>query len=141
MKQATALLVATRPSNVRARRHHHPASVSPLAGVVRELRTDRRIRIRPDVLTVNVIDIVGAIARVPLLLILRRGGLRSRRTIPMRRAIPRLSESGSCNHSHKRHGREQFLHCIVSWFDLAVAAREIELSLWNNFSIHEMLIR
>jgi hypothetical protein len=73
----------------------------------------------------NVIDIVGRIGRAPLLLILRRVGLRNRRrTSPMRRTIPGLRESWSCDHSRKRHSREQFLHRIVSWFDLRFAARK-----------------
>jgi hypothetical protein len=69
----------------------------------------------------NVIDVVGWIGRTPLLLlILRRAGLRNRRTSPMRRTIPGLRKNRSCDHSHKRHSREQFLHGIVSWVDLGL---------------------
>jgi hypothetical protein len=91
---------------------------------------------------VNVIHVVGPIGRTPLLiLILRRVGLRSHWASPVRRTIPRLREDRSCDHSHKRYGREQFLHRIVSWVDLECVARKTELSLWNNFATHEILIK
>jgi hypothetical protein len=89
----------------------------------------------------NVIDVVAGIGRTPLLLlVLRRVGLRNRRTGPVRCAIPGLRESRSRDHRHKRHGREQFHHRIISWVDLRLIARNIELSLRNNFAMHEILI-
>src|SRR5262249_56393241 len=84
-----------------------------LARIARHLRADGRIRIRSNVLTMNVIHIVGRIGRTPLLLIL--GLLLSLRSLgagAMRYTI--LRERGAGDHGYQRHSREQFDHSIFS---------------------------
>src|SRR5262245_39460147 len=88
----------------------------------------------------DVVHVVGRIDRTPLLILLV-GLLRDGVPSPMRRPITRLRESRSCDHSHKRHSREQLHHRIISWLDLRHCRPQNELSLWNIFSMHEVLIR
>src|SRR5262245_17593729 len=108
-------LIGTEESTARlsgARRYQ--ASVARLGRIVRHLSANRRIRIRSDILSTNVIHIVGAIGRAPLLLGLRRMGLRSLGAYPLRGAIARLRKNGSRDQGNQGRSRKQFLHGIVS---------------------------
>src|SRR5215510_7166775 len=97
---------------LKARRYQ--ASVGRLGRIVRELRANRRIRIRSDIVPTNVIHIIGAIVRAPLLLSLRRLGLRSLGAYSLLGPIARLRNSGSRDQGNQGRSRKQFLHGIVS---------------------------
>jgi hypothetical protein len=116
---------------------HRQTSVARLGRIVGELSANRRIRIRSDTLPANVIHIIGAISRAPLLLDLRRIGLRSLDARALLGPILGLGENWSGDQGYQRRSRKQFLHGIVSLASLWVYIPALELYASYNFSMHD----